>query len=85
MNYHVHIVSTPQRDRLSTGVTNNIAHCIAEQGSETSQLVYFETYDRMELAHAREAMIKHSERERTVALVEEFNPDWDDLYSQIRA
>lgn len=80
MDYHVYILATPQRDALHTGVTNNIAHCKTEHQNDNGQLVYFETYDRLDHAVRRESQIKHSERDRTIELVEALNPEWDDLY-----
>ena len=87
MNFHVYILSSKNREGFHTGVTNNMAHCFMEQSAEQKrdarQLVYFETYDEMETARDREASLRHCQREDTVALVEEFNPNWDDLYPQI--
>ncbi len=90
MNFHVYIIGTGNRDVFSTGVTNNIAHCLDEYRTRmngvssvakaSERLVYFETYERMEQALSREAAIKNSDRDLTVALVENLNPTWDDLY-----
>jgi putative endonuclease len=46
-------------------------------------LVYFENYDRVEDAIAREKQIKKHRREKKDALVESMNPDWRDLYDGI--
>ena len=93
MNFHVYIIGTVHRDVFTTGVTNNIAHCLSEYrlkriGTASlpktpERLVYFETYDRMEQALSREAAIKNKGRDLTVALVENLNPDWDDLYQSL--
>ena len=93
MDYHVYIIGTGRRDVFSTGVTNNIAHCLTEyrrhNTSSTAltktpeRLVYFETYERMEQALSREAVIKNSERKQTLALVDNLNPNWDDLYQSL--
>lgn len=83
MDYHVYILSTKRRDTFATGVTNNITHCLTEQQIQNGQLVYFETYDRMDAANQREESIKQHEKDQTVALVENLNPDWEDLFPAV--
>jgi putative endonuclease len=43
------------------------------------KLVYYEAYDRAELAYLREAQLKKFRREKKNNLVEKFNPSWLDL------
>ena len=46
-------------------------------------LVHFEQYDSPELAIQREKNIKHWPRQWKLNLVNESNPQWRDLYSDI--
>jgi len=43
-------------------------------------LVYYEQYEDMESAIAREKHLKAGSRERKIDLIEKLNPDWRDLY-----
>ncbi len=43
-------------------------------------LVYYETYDDMDAAIAREKQLKAGSRNRKLVLIETLNPDWRDLY-----
>jgi putative endonuclease len=43
-------------------------------------LVYYEQYDDMNTAIAREKQLKAGARERKIALIETLNPNWRDLY-----
>ena len=46
-------------------------------------LVWFEPHEDMETAIMREKRIKKWKRAWKVALIEEFNPRWRDLYGEI--
>jgi predicted GIY-YIG superfamily endonuclease len=46
-------------------------------------LIWYEYYDRMEDAIAREKQIKAGSRRRKIALIEAMNPDWRDLYEEL--
>jgi putative endonuclease len=50
---------------------------------EVVRLVWFETYDDPTSAIAREKQIKKWRRDWKVALIEEENPNWVDLYDSI--
>ncbi len=47
------------------------------------KLVYFELHHTMEEAIKREKRLKKWKREWKVALIEEKNPEWIDLYESI--
>ena len=47
------------------------------------KLVYYECYDDMENAIAREKQIKSGSRKRKIALIEGLNPEWQDLYETV--
>lgn len=46
-------------------------------------LVYFEVFDDIENAIMREKALKKWNRAWKIRLIEEGNPNWDDLYPQI--
>jgi putative endonuclease len=46
-------------------------------------LVWYEQYDDMIGAIAREKQIKAGSRRRKLALIEAFNPNWRDLYEEL--
>lgn len=47
------------------------------------KLVYFEQFDDIENAISREKRLKKWNRAWKVRLIEELNPNWDDLYPSI--
>ena len=51
----------------------NLFHC-----------VYFESFSRIEEAIAREKELKKWRREKKIALINQMNPDWNDLYEEIK-
>lgn len=46
------------------------------------RLVWFETHDGIEAAIRREKRLKKYKREWKINLIEQDNPDWDDLFPQ---
>lgn len=78
---------------LYTGVTSNILQRASQHKNKIisnfpskyncTNLVYYETYDDMENAIAREKQIKAGSRKKKIELIEKSNPDWRDLYDQI--
>ena len=48
-------------------------------------LVWYELADTMEAAILREKQIKGGSRAKKLALIEEMNPDWRDLFDEIAA
>jgi putative endonuclease len=75
------------------GVTNDLKRRVFEHKNKfvrgftakygIDKLVYYEIYDDPENAILREKRLKGSSRARKNKLVEEFNPEWSDLYDQI--
>jgi putative endonuclease len=78
---------------LYIGVTSDLVRRIAEhrlklvpsftETCDVSVLVYFEQFDDAENAIKREKQLKKWNRAWKVRLIEENNPDWDDLYPSI--
>jgi putative endonuclease len=86
--FYVYIMSNNSMT-LYTGVTNNVMrrageHKRAEGDSFTSRyhchlLVYYEAYDLIVDAIAREKAIKGMTRAKKIALIKTTNPTWSDL------
>jgi putative endonuclease len=86
--YFVYVMSSLSRT-LYTGVTNDLERRVAEQkegkpGSFTTRynvtrLVYFQPFDYIHDAIARENGIKRMRRAQKIALIESMNPQWQDL------
>jgi putative endonuclease len=92
-SFYVYILASGIGGTLYIGVTNDLARRVAEhrlkqaQGFtkkyEVDRLVYFEQFDDAENAITREKRLKKWNRAWKIRLSEEFNPNWDDLYSRI--
>ena len=90
MAYHVYMLASGRHGTLYVGVTNDLARRIHEHKEKlikgfTSQygvtcLVWYETYERIDEAIAREKALKKWHRNWKIRLIEEMNPEWEDLY-----
>ena len=75
---------------LYTGVTSNLPRRVYEHKSgqflvftqkyNCKLLVYYEQFEDMVSAIAREKQIKRYPRLKKLALIESCNPNWNDLY-----
>ena len=89
----VYILTSKRNGTLYTGVTSDLAKRIWQHRNkqvdgfsknyETHSLVYYELHDEMLSAITREKQIKAWQRKWKIRLIEEFNPYWRDLYSEI--
>ncbi len=89
----VYIMASRRNGTLYTGVTSNLARRVYEhregliKGFTTQYgrklLVWFENYDRMADAIAREKQLKAGSRAKKLALIEGMNPSWRDLYEDL--
>ncbi len=89
----VYILTNKKDGTLYTGVTSDLPKRIYDHKNgitkgftskyNCSNLVYFETYDDMEHAIAREKQIKAGSRKKKIALIESKNPEWRNLYEDI--
>ena len=87
---YVYIVANRKHGTLYTGVTNDIARRTFEHREGTgsrfaakhgaTRLVHVEVHEEIEAAIIREKRIKKWKRAWKVALIEEMNPDWRDLW-----
>ena len=77
------------RGAIYTGVTNDLHHRVGLHKSgkgakhaaryNIQRLVYFETFEDINLAISREKQLKRWRRARKDALIEAQNPNWEDL------
>ena len=91
--FYVYILASRYRGTIYVGVTNDIARRLGEHLSGAARgftrrytvkrLVYFETYDSILEARARERALKRWRREWKFDLIEKLNPDWHDLTPQL--
>jgi putative endonuclease len=77
---------------LYTGVTSNLLQRVTRHKNKevigfTSRynvvkLVYFEEYETIPEAIAREKQIKGGSRKKKIDLINRMNPEWKDLYEE---
>ena len=89
----VYIMASKRNGTLYTGVTSNLSqrafqHREGLTPGFTSRyrcklLVFYEHYDRMDDAIAREKQIKGGSRAKKIALIQAMNPEWRDLYESL--
>ncbi|MFN3248521.1 GIY-YIG nuclease family protein [Roseibium album] len=87
--YYIYILASGLGGTLYVGVTNALLKRLYEhregRGSAFTakygvhRLVYFEIHEEIEQAIKREKQIKRWKRAWKVSLIEERNPNWDDL------
>jgi putative endonuclease len=91
--YCVYILTNSHHTVLYTGVTNNLQRRVSEHKSRkggvftkkynVDNLVYFECGDDVNRAILREKQIKAGSRQKKIDLINEFNPEWKDLYDEL--
>ena len=90
---YVYILTNNHNTTLYTGVTNDLIRRIVEhklhinQGFtskyKTEKLVYYEALEGFDKAIQREKQLKNWHREWKEALINDFNPEWNDLSEDI--
>jgi len=78
---------------LYTGVTNNLTRRVYEHKHKLikgftekyniSKLVFYENYQDINDAIAREKQIKGGSRAKKIKLIEDMNKSWNDLYDEL--
>ena len=89
----VYMLANKYNNVLYTGVTRDLKCRLAEhklhinQGFSakynTDKLVYYEWYDRLDVAIQREKQLKNWKRAWKDKLVNDFNPEWKDMAGEI--
>jgi putative endonuclease len=88
--FFVYILASKKDGALYTGVTNSLVRRVYEHRNQLNEgftkkyfikkLVYFEEYNYIDEAIAREKCIKRWKRDWKIRIIEEKNPEWKDLY-----
>ena len=89
----VYILANRKSGTLYVGVTSDLAARVFQHKSmeiegftkkyRVHRLVWAEAHDTMETAIVREKQIKKWNRAWKVQLIEQQNPEWDDLYDRL--
>ena len=89
----IYIMASKRNGTLYTGVTSDLPRRAYEHREGRIEgftrrygckmLVYYEPYDEMPSAIAREKQIKGGSRRDKLALIESLNPAWRDLYEDL--
>jgi putative endonuclease len=89
----VYILASGRNGTLYVGVTSALAQRVWQHKNDVAEgfcrtygvhtLVWFERHESMESAIQREKQLKAGSRKRKLALIEQQNPQWQDLYEQV--
>ena len=92
--YYAYILTNKSHSTLYTGVTGNLSTRIHQHkngiGStftskyKTTTLVYAKAFKYVNDAIAYEKYLKDGPRKRKIKLIDENNPNWDDLSETVR-
>ncbi len=91
----VYIITNYSNTTLYIGVTSNLPKRIVEHKEKRFQnsfsarynlnkLVYFEQFQMIGDAIGREKQLKAGSRKNKIELIESINPNWKDLYDDIK-
>ena len=93
--FFVYILASKRNGTLYIGVPNQLARRLSEHKAklvpgftrkyDVDQLVYFETFDSILEARAREHSLKRWRRAWKIALIEKLNPHWRDLTDELNS
>ena len=93
MPYYVYIITNKKHGTLYIGVTNNLVRRIWQHKEgkiegfsakyNLKKLIYYEEHNEIYDAITREKQIKKWKRDWKIRLIEEINPDWNDLYNEV--
>lgn len=91
----VYILTNKNTTTLYVGVTNNIITRIQQHKDNINpksftarynlhKLVYYEAFQEIGDAIAREKQLKGGNRAQKIALIESINPNWKDLFEVVK-
>ncbi len=93
MAYFAYMMASRRHGTLYIGVTNNLARRVFEHRTkaqdgftaryDVARLVWYEAYESINEAIAREKDLKRWRRDWKLKLVEDFNSSWSDLYATL--
>ncbi|MBP9651237.1 MAG: GIY-YIG nuclease family protein [Syntrophaceae bacterium] len=91
--FYVYIMTNKNNTVLYTGVTNDLNRRVYEHKKKlmdgftkkynVDKLVFYEVYDDINNAIAREKQIKSGSRVKKIKLIEEMNSGWKDLFNDL--
>ncbi|MFW5648651.1 MAG: GIY-YIG nuclease family protein [Candidatus Alkaliphilus sp. MAG34] len=91
--YYVYMLTNKNNRVLYTGITNNLERRVYQHKNKlvkgftekynVNRLVYFDYTRDVNAAIAREKQIKGWTRKKKNKLVEDMNPNWEDLYEKL--
>ncbi len=95
MIFHVYIITNRPKGVLYIGLTKNLKRRIYQHKKKVhpktfsarynlNKLVYFEAFESKEEALTRERRMKKWNRDWKIELIEKNNPNWKDLYTQLK-
>jgi putative endonuclease len=89
-SYYVYILASQRNGTLYTGITRDLHRRVWEHQNDVFEgftkkygvhrLVWFEFYENVAAAIAREKRIKKWNRAWKITLIEKDNPNWSDLF-----
>jgi putative endonuclease len=92
--FYVYIVASQRNGTLYIGSTDDLLRRVAEHRAGQiegftarhgiADLVWFEVHDTREGAFTRERRLKKWNRPWKLDLIEQSNPDWRDLFDEVR-
>jgi putative endonuclease len=87
--YYVYVLTNRSNKVIYIGVTNNLERRMFEHKNKLvegftkrynlTKLVYYEVTEDVESAIKREKQLKNWHRDWKISLVNQFNPEWEDL------
>ncbi|MCK4673325.1 GIY-YIG nuclease family protein [candidate division WOR-3 bacterium] len=91
--YYIYIMTNKRKTVLYTGVTNDLKKRVYEHKVKlvagftkkynTDRLLYYEIFDDIYNAIAREKQIKAGSKQKKINLINSMNPAWKDLYDDL--
>lgn len=91
--YYVYIMGSKRNGTLYVGVTDDLVRRVYEHRNElipgftrtyhVHSLVHYEETNDIDATLNREKQLKHYLRQWKIALIEESNPEWKDLWEEI--
>jgi putative endonuclease len=94
MKYYVYILADKKSGKLYVGRTKDLINRTGEHKSDIicdytknagiHNLVYYEEHKSLSDVITRERQIKKWRREWKINLIEKFNPEWKDLYPDLK-
>lgn len=93
MQYYVYILANKRNGTLYIGSTSGLAKRVWQHKNKAvegftkkygvDKLVHYEVAETQEAAAQRERQLKKWNRAWKIRLIEEKNPEWEDLYDEI--